>query len=279
MGEYWNPNEEPIPVGKGTKKAGCQPPPEEFVSALPVFSAHVEPLDWKWLERMAKSPANVGRTIFDSSFIINQGRYGSCNGCAGAMALTRARIRRGLSRVDLSGTDLYAQVNGNRDNGSMLDDGMQSITKRGVATLAKVPLTKIYRRQYDAKAADREARKYKAFECYRCVELADLWTALALGWDCVVVVHAGSSFSRLDSNGVSGVNRGRGNHAVAADGLLWAGGEIVADAYNSWGKSWGHRGRMLLTAEHFKQTIGVHSFYAIRSSTDSEDNPIPKPKR
>jgi len=258
------------------RKMGCIPPEPGFVSAIPVFGDTVEVLDRQTLEKIAKSNVSIGRVRFDTSYIINQGKYGSCNGCAGAMALTRARVRRGLKRVMLSGTDLYAQINGNRDNGSMLNDGMRSITERGVATLEKVPLTKIYRRHYDARGADRQAKKYKAHECYRCSTKGEVWTALALGYDVVFVVQVGGRFSTLNAKGIPGFNRGRGNHAVAGDGLLWVDGEIVADGYNSWGVRYGEKGRMLLPWRFFEQTIGIHSFYAIRSTTD-DDEDVPPP--
>lgn len=248
-------------------------PEPGMVSDLPVFGDIVDPLDRNTLERIAKSNTSVGRTLFDRSFIKNQGQYGSCNGFAGAAALTRARIRRGLKRVDLSGAYLYSLINGGRDNGSHLSAGMKTLAETGCATEATVPWNKIYPSKYDRSKANREAAKYKAFECYRVDNEAELWTALALGWDVVVAVHVGRRFSTLDRNGVAGVDSGQGNHAVICDGLVWAGGEICGDGVNSWGTGWGDKGRMLLRWAHFRQTIGIHSFYAIRSTTDGDDRP------
>lgn len=255
------------------RKLGTLEPAAGFVSSLPLFEASVEPLDDSTLLRIAKSNSATGRTMFDSSFIQDQGQYGSCNGFAAAAALTRARIRRGLKRKTLSGSYLYSLINGGRDNGSMLDDGMRVLQSRGCATLETVKANQIYPSKYDRSKADREASKYKAVECYQIGSREGLFTALALGFDVVVAVHAGNSFSSLDRNGIAGVNRGQGNHAVMADGLLYAGGEIVADGVNSWGTRWGDRGRMLMRWKHFEQTIGVHSFYAVRSATDGDDSP------
>ena len=260
-------------IGGRLRGLGLLLPPQGYQCDLPVFGDVVEPLDRNTLKRIAQSTTATGRTIFDRSFIRNQGRYGSCNGFAGAAALTRARIRRGLRRVDLSGAYLYSLINGGNDNGSHLSAGMKTLASNGCATESTVPWNKIYPRLYDRTKANREARKYRAFECYRVDNEAELWTALALGWDVVVAVHVGSRFNRLDSNGVAGVNSGRGNHAVMCDGLLWAGGEIVADGVNSWGTGWGDRGRMLLRWSHFRQTIGIHHFYAIRSTSDGDDRP------
>jgi hypothetical protein len=262
-----------IIVNGRKRKLGTLKPPAGFVSSLPVFESAVEPLDDSTLTRIAKSNSATGRTMFDSSWIMDQGQYGSCNGWAGASALSRARVRRGLKRVNLSGAYLYSLINGGRDNGSMLDDGMRTLQSRGCATLDSVKSNQIYPSKYDRKKADREAAKHKSFEAYQIGSREGLWTALALGFDVVVAVHAGNAFSNIDRNGIAGVNNGGGNHAVMADGLLYAGGEIVADGANSWGTRWGDRGRMLLRWKHFEQTIGVHAFYSIRSSIDGDDGP------
>lgn len=266
-------NPKTITINGRKRKLGTLKPDAGFVSSMPVFESRVEPLDESTLVRIAKSNTATGRTMFDSSFIQDQGQYGSCNGFAAAAALTRARIRRGLKRKTLSGSYLYSLINGGRDNGSMLDDGMRVLQSRGCATIETVKPSQIYPSKYDRSKADREAAKHKAFECYQIGTRDGLWTALALGFDVVVAVHAGNSFSSIDRNGIAGINNGGGNHAVMCDGLLYAGGEIVADGVNSWGTRWGDRGRMLLRWKHFEQTIGVHSFYAIRSSTDGEDGP------
>ena len=48
-------------------------------------------------------------------------------------------------------------------------------------------------------------------------------------------------------------------------------GELIADAYNSWGTGYGQSGRMGLTwGQHFRHTFGNHVFYAIRSTTDGD---------
>jgi hypothetical protein len=69
----------------------------------------------------------------------NQGSLGSCNGHAGASALSKARVLRGLPFVKLSGTGLYAQINDGKDQGSMLDDGMHAMSENGVPPWDLVP--------------------------------------------------------------------------------------------------------------------------------------------
>jgi hypothetical protein len=227
-------------------------------------------LDPATLKQRAQSGDLDKRRTFNQTWIRNQGSHGSCNGFAGALALSRARRRVGMSRVILSGAYLYSRINGGRDQGSHLSAGMRTLAETGCATEATVKWDEIYPSKYNQRTANAEAEGHRAFECYRLIELDDVWTALSLGFDCVVAVHVGRSFSSLDRHGFAGVDRGSGNHAVSCDGLIWANGELAATAYNSWGTGWGDRGRMLLRADHFEQTIAVHDFYAIRSATDAD---------
>ena len=65
------------------------------------------------------------RDLFGDDWVYNQGNIGSCNGCAGAKALERSRVKSGMDHVVLSGEYLYSRINDSRDIGSMLDDGYQ----------------------------------------------------------------------------------------------------------------------------------------------------------
>lgn len=217
-----------------------------------------------------------GRSRFDSSWIMDQRSHGSCNGYAGASALSRARVRRMLPRVDLSGAYLYSLINGGRDDGSMLDDGMREV-QNGLATRETVGWDAIYPSRYDRAKAKAEAARFKAHECYQLRTQEELFSALMADFDCVVAVHVGNSFMRLDGDGVCGGDRGPGNHAVCVDGFtVLRDGTLCADLANSWNLTFGDQGRGWLTwSRHFAQTVGPHGFYAIRSASDDPegDNP------
>lgn len=259
-----------------TRQLGLLKPPAGFVSALPRLEQTVPALALGELHSIAASGVADGRQKFDwvTGLIADQGSAGSCNGWAGARALTRARIRRGLSPVLLSGSYLYSLINGGRDNGSMLEDGMLTLQSRGCASDAVVSANEIYPSQYDRQKADHEASYYKAFECYAVETMEGLFTAAAIGFDLVVAVDVQSDFSKLDVNGFPHGGSGGGNHAVAADGMIAVNGELALTAYNSWGPRWGQNGRMLLTwSRHFVKTFHNHTFYAIRSSTDGNESP------
>lgn len=264
----------PIIVDGQPKGTGLLMPAVPCSSVLPVWEDKLPVWNTAEIEGIAKSGLMDGRKLFDSSWIKDQRSHGSCNGFGGAAALSRSRVRRGLSRVDLSGAYLYSLINDNRDQGSMLDDGMAAIQSRGIATEATVKWNQIYRHQYDREQADAEASRYKAFEAYAVKTLPGLWTALAAGWDCVVAVHAGNNFMRVGGDGIVGVDAGPGNHAVACDGVYYSDltlGGLVASGVNSWGTSYGTDGRMGLTEAHFRQTMQYHAFYAIRSTTDGNE--------
>lgn len=249
--------------------------PTSLATAFSAYEADGPMFEWDQIEAIAKAGGDRGRDRFDISWIKNQRSHGSCNGFAGALALSRSRVRRGLERVDLSGAYLYSLINGGRDQGSLLEDGLRVMQSRGVATEQTVAWDAIYPGRYDRSKADAEAARFRGFECYAVRSDRGLFSALAAGFDCVVAVHADSGFMRLDSRGVAGGGNGPGNHAVLVDGLWWD-GEVIADGVNSWGTSYGDQGRMGLSwKRHFARTTQYHLFYAIRSTSDDPQGSNP----
>lgn len=249
--------------------------PASLSTAFPVYEDAGPMLTDEQVVAVAKLRSKHGGDRFGSGYIKNQRNHGSCQGFASAAAVTRARVRRGLARVDLSGAYAYSLVNGGRDQGSMLEDGMAACAAKGYATEATVGWDAIYPSRYDRAKADAEAARFRAFEVYAVRSAAGLFSALAGGFDCVVAVHADSEFMRLDARGVAQGGSGPGNHAVGCDDLWWD-GELIAAGYNSWDVTYGFQGRMGLTwNRHFGPTTRYHVFYAIRSTSDDPqgDNP------
>lgn len=223
----------------------------------------------------AKSGSHKGRDRFDKSYVKNQRSHGSCNGFAVASATAKARERRGLKRVDLSGAYAYSLMNGGRDNGSTLDDGMVVCMREGIAEERFANWDQIYPSRYDKAAANENAKQYRGFECYTVRSKLGLFSALACGFDCVVAVHADNGFMKLDSRGVAQGGNGPGNHSVHCDGL-WFDGTLIADMQNSWDITYGQNGRSGCTWEqHFGNTTRYHPFFAIRTTLDSSGNNPP----
>jgi hypothetical protein len=246
--------------------------PADLSTAFPLYADRGPMLSPDEIVAVAKARPKGGLKRFDASWIKNQRDYGSCQGFASAAAVSRARVRRGLTRVDLSGAYAYSLVNGGRDRGSSLEDGMLAC-QRGYATEATVPWDAVFRSRYDTAKADAEAARFKAFEVYAASTEEELFSGLALDFDAVVAVHADNGFMRLDGRGVALGGNGPGNHAVGADDLWWD-GELIAAGYNSWSTSYGDEGRMGLTwSRHFRNTARYSRFYLIRSTSDDPQDP------
>ena len=228
---------------------------------------------------MLKDPRRLpSRKWFPNEiYIKSQGNRGSCNGYAGAKALERARVKRGLRHIPLSGEGLYAQINGGRDGGSMLNAGMKAMTERGIPPESLVPHQEYLWNRISEEARESMAR-FKAVECYRVDSGDELESGLCAGFIGVVAVHVTGAFNRLDGEGSVYPTYGPGNHSVGVDDLRWSDSknEFEYDMFNSWGRRYGQDGRGWLSwARHLRTTNGIHAFFLIRSTTDDPQGPNP----
>ncbi len=211
-----------------------------------------------------------GRKRWGKECIRNQNSASSCNGWAGATPLSKARVIRGFDWISLSGSYVYAWINGNRDAGSTLVDGMRALQKYGAPPESLVPWNLIYRSQMPANA-DAEAQKHKGLLCLPVESKEGMDTALAMGAPVIVCVQAGRGFETLNSNGVAGVDGGSGNHAIHADDArVNALGEIEYDCPNQWGLGYGDNGRAWLSWRSFERPFQIHTFYAVFSTEEKQ---------
>lgn len=192
----------------------------------------------------------------------------ACAGFAAGAALGRTRVRRGLAPVVLSGDFIYANTNGNSDNGALLQDTMAFMQSGGIAPNDTVEIG-TWQRRLIPDAAYEAAKRFKAFECFRVAEEIELLTGLARGFCGVVAVQVPRSGYETDSDGRVFATDGVGNHAVAVDDLRIWNGEIEVRSPNSWGTDWGVDGSGWLSwKRHFRTTPKYHAFYLIRSTID-----------
>lgn len=239
-----------------------------FVSAHSSFESAYAVYDDAMIKRLiTDTNRRTSRAFFDDSWILNQGQYGSCNGQALAEALARARVLRGLPKLLLSGAYAYSKMNGGRDNGSALEDGLKVVQQYGCAPLDLVPQNQIYP-NLQPKNADQEAAKHKGLSAFAVETKQGLRSALAAGFPCIVAVHVGNRFDTL-KGGICGLDNGSGNHAVCVDDLKIINGTEVYDMANSWGLSFGDKGRGYLVWDHFAGTFNNHMFYAIASTEEA----------
>lgn len=252
------------------RRLGSLAPPAGFVSLFRVWEDEKPIWDDSDIRRaIIDSDRTPRRKIFGKRWIQNQRSHGSCNGYAGAGALSRARWLRGLQDgLILSGAFIYSLINGGRDFGSALEDGLRVIQSHGAPPEELVPWDQIYPNQ-QPRNAKAEAAKHKGLTCYAAKTKQGFRTGIAAGFVGIVAVHAGGRFQRLNDQGIAGVDSGRGNHAIHVDDMALKGGTEVFDSVNSWGLTYGDEGRAYLTWDSFEQTFGTHTFYLIASTQEA----------
>lgn len=253
------------------RRCGSLLPPKGMVSAFQTFEAEHPVWNDGDIRRALTDPnRKLGRKLFGPGWTVNQGPFGQCNGEAGAGVLSRARWLRGITDgLILSGSYIYSKINGGRDQGSNLEDGMRVLAEYGAPPKTLVTYDMIYPNR-QPKIADAEAAKHKGLQCYAVQTKQGFRTAVAAGYPVVVAVSAGRGFQTLNNRGIAGVDNGSGNHAVLVDdAVILDDGTEVYDHQNSWGLGYGQQGRSYLTWEHFAQTFGNHVFYAIPSTTEA----------
>lgn len=257
------------------RKLGAVEPPPGLQSSFTLFEDAVPLLTDDQIRDVFANGPKSGRDVFDESWICDQKQFGSCNGWASAKALEAARHRRGLPRVKLSGSSVYARVNGGRDNGSVPEHAVAAMQTYGAVPEGPSRVDEIFMRHY-TEADWQEALRYRAGECYITRSRQAFLSGIALGFDGVVAVHAGNRYMRVDGDGVAGSDSGRGNHAVRIDGGKVLGSTILLDSPGSWNVTYGVRGRAFLTWErHLAGTVGTFAFYLIRTAQDDPQGSNP----
>lgn len=226
------------------------------------------------------------------AWIINQGSLGKCNASAAAGAEYRIRDAAGMEHVALADNYLYWHINSGKDQGSMLDDGMDFVTTKGICprTLKTgiMPHDVYHVRQVSAAMraeADSLAPQYRTHEPWRIPLGANFARAiascLARRQPVIMAWHVGNDSMKLRGGYIQQA-RGPGNHACFFHSAKFVGGQDIVhpDLCNSWGptadglygpqtQGWGEGGYGLMTMASAAQCSGNHVFYALTSVVDS----------
>jgi hypothetical protein len=203
----------------------------------------------------------------------DQDGRGQCNASATCTALEASREIAGLSYAYLSAGDLYGQINGGRDQGSTLEDGLAAAVGSGVATAATVPYVWDGRDHGRDARVQAERRNYRAVEVYLCPTVDHMASALQMGF---VIVEGLAWYDNYtpDSDGWL-PTRGRGGsggHALCGYGLAQRNGSWGIKTRNSWGVTWGNGGNCIIPESLFDGQIS--GYWAIRSVTRTPE-PFP----
>lgn len=269
---------ETIETKTGEFKLACNPLHANDMPKLLAVSAFADAVPLMSFDAIKQHLETVPRVDTISRFggyVKNQGRRGSCGGYAGAKALQRARVRRGLPFVSLSGEGVYAAANGGQDNGTLLVDVARVLEERGAPLEAEVPHEE-YRMSAIPSAVWQRALSYRGHELYRVSTEQELATALALDFDCVVAVHVTDNWQKMLSDNLIPPCYGVGNHAVGLDNIRYNTrySRLEYLHYGSWGSEMHVNGYAWLAWDwHLASTNPHHGFYAIRSTVDDDKPP------
>jgi hypothetical protein len=246
-----------------------------MASSLPAYGdSHVVfPVDqWAGVNR---------RSLFGSDdWVLDQDGISSCVGNGWAGDLRRTRVLAGMKDVKLSPGFTYSLINGGRDQGAVISDGIAALTNTGTCSYALVGEKPFYARQMPA-AAKAEAQRFRVAEAYHAGTWEEVGSALMTGRYCVVFgFQVGSNLQNYDRYGVGGHATGPGNHCVMADGIVkLPDGRWVLDTVNSWGYPWGpwKNGRVYLDRNHLFGGGDQPDVCVIRVAADDPKEPFDPP--
>ena len=90
----------------------------------------------------------------------------------------------------------------------------------------------------------------------------------------VFPVMVGSTYDKLDTDGIAGVDSGMGNHSVHADSVMkhTKYGWIVRQP-NTWGTAWGREGCCYLRKEHVTRTFSAGAGFAVKMAQTDPESP------
>lgn len=239
------------------------------------------------LEEIAEIISNPQRrpstTRWGQNRLMNQGQRGSCNAYMATGMLARVIWLQTGVWYDLGPEFLYMHINGGRDRGSLLDDGMKRMTDYGICERGLVPYESYRKSEVpNYQRATENALNYRAMECYQTptdsIEKSfhALLSGIAGRGIGGVAVHVGNQYMR--SGETAGFDRGMGNHAVCVDDIVLKTSKprSVEDFHlkspQSWGLDFADRGWTNLTIRHLEQTYKYHGFYMVRSAIATADD-------
>jgi hypothetical protein len=212
-------------------------------------------------------PRDQWKTIDLTAFlppVHDQDGIGQCNCSATCSLIEAARRQAGLPYVYLSAGDLYSQINGGRDDGSTLEDGLYAAMKNGVATAKTVPYVWDKRNHANEAAVKAERPLYIVLEAYECPSFDAMVSALQQGFFIVEGLMWYDNFEPDRDGWLPAKGTGRpGGHALLGKGAVQRNGVWGVKTRNSWGPSWGKNGDCIIPESLFGQSIG--GYWAVRA--------------
>lgn len=216
-----------------------------------------------------------------TSPVLDQGETSSCVGHASAAAFRRAWCISGQEDHAFNPFWIYGLINGGRDQGAIVGDAVDAMTKYGVAYDGPVadgdlPHQLYFPQQLQAMPATlAKAKRFRVVECWhlRGPRIFDqIGSALALGYVCVSGILVGQNFGQLDAEGVAPLpDTVLGGHALHHLGLKQTrAGAWVIETQNSWSQEWGLSGYCYLQQGAWSGGMS-DAFAILADSVDPQD--------
>ena len=203
----------------------------------------------------------------------DQNGYGACNASATCAAIESCRLAMGLPDVRLSAGDLYGRINGGRDQGSLLEDGLAVAMQSGVASTDACPYLDWKHPNSGNAAADR--KRFRVLEAALCPEFEHCMSAVLRGWKLITGVMWFPNY-KPDANGWLPKGSGRaGGHAIFGYKPAMRGAQFGIWHRQSWG-AWAPAfdNCFVIPESAYGRSIG--GFWAVRNVV-SEGGDMPQP--
>lgn len=257
-----------IEVDGQLRVLGCLPSPEP--ADIPLFSATfdlsaMEPREssLRWLEQP----------------VLDQGNSSSCNGHACVVAAQRTWALSGQPPRRFSPWATYALINGGRDAGSSLEDGVKSMRDVGLFPNELIPQRLLWARDIPSTAYP-IARRSRVHDVLWPRNFQEMLIGLSLGFCGVAGIPVGRNFSRLDRDGaVPKPDEIIGYHAIEIHGATYSKltGRWLALFQNSWARNWNDGGFAKFSID---STTGPYfRAFLIRVLTDDPEEKKTDPPR
>lgn len=247
----------------------CIPETEASVAAFPRFGAFrtAGPLDpSQWME--------IDLTWYKNP-IWDQAMTSSCVGQGTTAGMQICYMQSGRPLTEFNPYFCYGLINGGRDAGAMISDGLKALMQYGTCPKNDLPAGVMFQNQFPQQAFV-NAKRFRLAQAYKCSNFEEICSAITLGFVCPLGIYVDQNFSRVDSEGVAGTPTGMqgGGHCILGMGLKKSSryGWMIK-IQNSWGTRFGVNGHAYIHKGHF-QRMNPDAF-AIQSVMDDPQDVTP----
>ena len=196
----------------------------------------------------------------------DQNGIGQCNADATTGAMESQRAKQGLVYVQLSAADLYSQINGGRDNGSTLFDGLRAASEVGVGTAATCG-TVWKRGNWKGPVPASERARFRVLEAFLCPTFDHCFSAVLMEFDLISGIYWYDSYTPGEDGWLPRGRGSSGGHAVHGYKPTYKGDRFGIWHQNSWSPRWGLNGRCVFPEDVYTSG-GIGGWWAVRQVVD-----------